>query len=920
MSTRLIPKHHVLFSVEQPRHPITLAGAPTTEEVVQHLNSTGENAEIVHGQYGGVPEKSIMVSNPKNMKGITDLATGLGQDSLLHSKNGQHELHFLNGDNKGQHYKGSGSTVHPLQPEDNWTKLHTVDGPKFVQHNIDFGTMHPTDRIIKSEDLNKSEDHGLCAMFLFKGVDHPDILHVTHKYFGKEFDDESGALEVIKKYFKEEPFKPFTVEFNNVEYFGKDKDVKVLRPSSEDKKKFLLPLKEQLDELIPDKFPVYKPHASVSANVDSVNIELSSYALVRGGTVVWCSDDSLIKAEVLTKMSRPKIAFPNFKKLSTRPDQEVQLLENARQKSIFGLKVANTEMRHVQPGKVFRVAGSSKTHTKESGTKAYGERIANAFDRNTLGVNYNSEDGPKSASVAGKLRSKFEGGDEAHQAKLKAHVDTSNAMILAHNAKTQEWRSKAYDLSNKVHEPGGKEAYDAHIGTRPEKLKLPRKPSAPKVDTVDLSPEAQALRGKAVDATIQHEGLHHSMAEMERHYGKAAARTVHEGMLQQFAPNALEAVGAFINKKLGYKTSSPKFTEEILAHSRDILVNPAKRNKFKEAVGAEKFDGIIKDLKIGHQKAYEYAKNLKPSDVGAKESDQSDALVRGETTIWCSDDDSIKAEVLNKAPLVHHGDYSDMPDLKQLDPKKYESIHESTLPNGVIYNTYRSKTSRPQDRQHIHTLTHPQTGDVMAELKTSRNIDDFGQIMPNTIEHAHVDPGYRGYGIGRQLYLATGLKHGRLHSDDKITPESHNAWKSFQDVPGVKVKLGRYEGDHGPAESRGEEAAYQHDRHILKIDANSFDKDKAFPDVPDLAIRRKQRVVKSEELEKVELVEDESNKVMFDQDPTTGESIGAVNWSEAIRPEEKLKVLKLLLEDMPQPDIEIEEQESLRNSSHRWDY
>lgn len=163
------------------------------------------------------------------------------------------------------------------------------------------------DELMFSEDLDKSEDHGLCSMFLFEGVDHPDILHVTHQYFGKTFNDAKAIIEILEKYFKENPFKSFTVNFDNEDFFGADQDIRVLRPSKEDKIKFLLDLKSQLDDLYKDKFPDYKPHVTVSANVEKCHIPITRYALVKGGDILWSTDSNdLNKSESLDKVELPQ--------------------------------------------------------------------------------------------------------------------------------------------------------------------------------------------------------------------------------------------------------------------------------------------------------------------------------------------------------------------------------------------------------------------------------------------------------------------------------------------------------------------------------------------------------------------------------------------------------------------------------------
>ena len=336
------------------------------------------------------------------------------------------------------------------------------------------------------------------------------------------------------------------------------------------------------------------------------------------------------KAEaILAKMSRPQIGFPQFKKLSTRPDQEVQTIETGRQKDMFGRKVANAHHKDQKnvPYSEARTGSDGKLEIKDMGTKDYSKqptrdasakKISGSFDRNTLGMNVsNPKEKPKSAALAGKLRSKFEEGDEEHQAKLANHTEKRAGVVKDYNDKFRAWQKTGMELSNKVHEPGGHEAWTAHRATKPEKPTLPRRPAKKRVATEDLSPEKMKIRGNAIDSTIHHEGFHHTMAEMERHYGKTAAQKAHAGIVSQFHPDALKSVGGFIHEKMGYKPSSPKFTEEILAHSRDILTNPTKRASYKKYAG-EKADEHIKNLKAGHEKAYRYARKLRPDDVGSE--------------------------------------------------------------------------------------------------------------------------------------------------------------------------------------------------------------------------------------------------------------------------------------------------------------
>lgn len=118
---------------------------PSIEDVTKFLNHSGEDAEIVECHYGK-PERSILVRHPKNVPGLHQMAKDFGQESAIHSKGGKHELHFYNGAMAGQVVGGEGTQFSEHQPEDNYTKIHTPEGPVFFTHNFDLG---------KSEKLTK---------------------------------------------------------------------------------------------------------------------------------------------------------------------------------------------------------------------------------------------------------------------------------------------------------------------------------------------------------------------------------------------------------------------------------------------------------------------------------------------------------------------------------------------------------------------------------------------------------------------------------------------------------------------------------------------------------------------------------------------------------------------------------------------
>jgi hypothetical protein len=160
---KYLPSEHYLFSVEDPLFPSKFGQNPTTEEVVNYLNSQGEKAEILDGKYG-TNQRSIMVHFPKNIKGLNQLAKDCGQESVLHSVDGEHKFHFLNGPEEGNIKIGKGTRFHKEEPEDFWTKIHTPEGPLYFSHNfdpadVDNGQLDDFARHHKSSDnvLGKAE-------------------------------------------------------------------------------------------------------------------------------------------------------------------------------------------------------------------------------------------------------------------------------------------------------------------------------------------------------------------------------------------------------------------------------------------------------------------------------------------------------------------------------------------------------------------------------------------------------------------------------------------------------------------------------------------------------------------------------------------------------------------------------------------
>jgi hypothetical protein len=145
----VLPGHYFIFSVENPKHQVTASGVPSTEEAVKFLRQSGEDALDLHGHYDGKHERSILVRHPKNVKGLTEMARQLGQESVIHSMDNKHELKYLNGPQAGTSVHGSGVQFYKEKPDGDHSVMHTDEGPVHFKLNFNFGD--------QSNKLKKSE-------------------------------------------------------------------------------------------------------------------------------------------------------------------------------------------------------------------------------------------------------------------------------------------------------------------------------------------------------------------------------------------------------------------------------------------------------------------------------------------------------------------------------------------------------------------------------------------------------------------------------------------------------------------------------------------------------------------------------------------------------------------------------------------
>ena len=447
-------------------------------------------------------------------------------------------------------------------------------------------------------------------------------------------------------------------------------------------------------------------------------------------------------ADELNKMSRPRITFPNLKDVSTRPDQEIQVTSTPRQKKLFGRKVANinirdqknvpyTQMLQHPDGRLEVVSETKKDISRQQDRSDLTQKIARQLGSRHHGEVRHTKLGPRGAAAAGDITSYApeRKEDEAYQNKVKEHVEKRNALVRDYNKKYIDWRNKGWQLSQEAtKDPTKKLDFEQHMINKPEKPKLPRKPSKPKVKVSELSPESKMRRDRALGSTIEHEGFHYSLGQIANKYGAKAYSQVMNRLVGAHDPSAIALVSSFITKRMKYSKKSPSFKEELIAHARDILVNPIKRESFVKFIGDESAArDVINKLKAGHQKAYQIARDVRPEDVGA-------------------DTGKLAASESEKSRIEESRSSWTFPEKKKPLPKvKFMTIEgenppmEPELEKGVKRRLFPTKQEQIEHRNIVgkpltdrlfgwQKLAQPEQREALAT--------SFGQLPPNTRKRA----------------------------------------------------------------------------------------------------------------------------------------------------------------------------------------
>lgn len=124
-----------MISGENPRFPATSSGHEAMGEALRNL---GLKTEERHGRYG-TPEKSWMVYGPTREQ-MYALGKQFGQESVVYSSGGKHELLYSNGPNAGKFHPGIDHNWFQQEPEDYYTHMPEHGG--YLRLNFDWNTLN----------------------------------------------------------------------------------------------------------------------------------------------------------------------------------------------------------------------------------------------------------------------------------------------------------------------------------------------------------------------------------------------------------------------------------------------------------------------------------------------------------------------------------------------------------------------------------------------------------------------------------------------------------------------------------------------------------------------------------------------------------------------------------------------------------
>ena len=173
---RTLQGHTVSFTTESGSN----GGKPVdVVDTVNQLNKMGEDARITQGKYKDnsgktYTENSILVSNPKDLDAIKDMAKQSGQESIIINKNNNQHTEYLTGDKAGtiEPIPEGGFDIHTEEPGAGpYTQMETKDGTRYFTFG---GGNNINPMLSKSGRVNSAGEEML----------NNDVFRVVHDVYG----------------------------------------------------------------------------------------------------------------------------------------------------------------------------------------------------------------------------------------------------------------------------------------------------------------------------------------------------------------------------------------------------------------------------------------------------------------------------------------------------------------------------------------------------------------------------------------------------------------------------------------------------------------------------------------------------------------------------------------------------------------
>jgi len=152
-----LPADHPSFEIrhQRLRRQLQFRGFKFTE-VEGHYGGKEKSFIVFHDdakpKKGG--EKALMVhhDSPSEFAAIRKIGAQYNQDSVIHSHEGKHEMHFTTGEHAGEFHKGSGHALVP-DAEDYYTTASTPRGATKFTLNFDWDARHEKEKaMLKAGD------------------------------------------------------------------------------------------------------------------------------------------------------------------------------------------------------------------------------------------------------------------------------------------------------------------------------------------------------------------------------------------------------------------------------------------------------------------------------------------------------------------------------------------------------------------------------------------------------------------------------------------------------------------------------------------------------------------------------------------------------------------------------------------------